>query len=46
MAGAWAMPGMMLRSMRGHYHAPPYNQSKARKLARQTGIHPANPKRR
>lgn len=33
-----------LEARNWRYTAPPYNQRKARKLARQTGMHPANPK--
>lgn len=40
------IPRLMRSAHNGNYSAPPYCQRKARKLARQTGIHPANPKRR
>lgn len=34
------------RFSRAGFHIQPYNQRKARKLARNRNIHPANPKRR
>lgn len=46
-ASGWPMlPNSLFSNRGGGGYAPPYCQRKARKRARSTGIHPANPKRR